>query len=55
MIVNWARTLRRFSGLKHHNHFEGDDTLANLNPQRLGQVGEIVNLALITASRQYHY
>jgi len=35
--------------------FRGDDTLANLNPQRLGQVGEIVNLALITASRQYHY
>ena len=35
--------------------FRGDDTLANLDPQRLGQVGEIVNLALITASRQYHY
>ena len=35
--------------------FRGDDTLENLSLERLGQVGEIVNLALITASRQYHY
>ncbi len=35
--------------------FRGDDTLENLSLERLGQVGEIINLALITASRQYHY
>lgn len=35
--------------------FRGSDTLENLSLERLGQVGEIVNLALITASRQYHY
>jgi peptide/nickel transport system permease protein len=35
--------------------FQGNDTLENLSAERLGQVGQIVNLALITASRQYHY
>ncbi|MFH1928515.1 MAG: ABC transporter permease subunit [Chloroflexota bacterium] len=35
--------------------FCGDDTLENLSLERLRRVGEIVNLALITASRQYHY
>jgi len=33
----------------------GDDTPENLNPERLRRVGEIVNLALIPASRQYRY
>ena len=35
--------------------FRGDDTLENLSLERLCQGGEIINLALITASRQYHY
>jgi len=35
--------------------FRGDDTVENLSLERLRRVGEIVNLALITASRQYHY
>jgi len=35
--------------------FQGDDTLENLSQERIQQVGQVVNLALITASRQYHY
>lgn len=35
--------------------FQGNDTLENLSLERIEQAGQIVNLALITASRQYHY
>ena len=31
------------------------NSMANLSMEQLGKVGEIVNLAMITASRQYYY
>ena len=46
-------TVVRWAGAP--NPFAGEDTLERLDPERLGQVGQVVNLALITASRQYHY
>jgi hypothetical protein len=35
--------------------YAGEDVLANLDVERLAQAGQVVNLAMITASRQYHY
>jgi len=35
--------------------YSGADTLERLSADRLGQVGQLLNLTLITATRQYHY
>ncbi|NLG26392.1 MAG: hypothetical protein GX557_00650, partial [Chloroflexi bacterium] len=37
------------------NVYSGADTLERLSADRLGQVGQVLNLTLITATRQYHY
>ena len=35
--------------------YRGNDTAGGLSAQRLGKIGELVNLTLITASRQFYY
>jgi hypothetical protein len=46
VVVRWAGAPDAYAGA---------DTVERLASEQLAQVGQVVNLALITASRQYHY